>query len=67
MDAINEFKKKTNEIFSRFIDPYFHLLRREFEKPIHHHYEYLISSMFSEKIFENDKRGDTSFELPINI
>ncbi|MDM1410716.1 hypothetical protein HX038_08100 [Myroides odoratimimus] len=63
MNAVNEFKKKTNKLFSRFIDPYFHLLGREFEKPINHHYEYLLSAMFSEKIFENNKRADTGFDF----
>lgn len=63
MDAIREFKKNTNKIFSRYMDPYFHLLGREFEKPINHHYEYLISSMFSEKILNNEKRENTSFDF----
>jgi hypothetical protein len=63
MDALREFKKTIDPIFSRFIDPYFHLLGREYEKTIEHHYEYLISSIFSEKILENSGRENTNFDF----
>lgn len=63
MDAIREFKTKYKDVFSRYIDPYFHLLGREYEKPITDHHEYIISAMFSEEIFDNNKRENTSFDF----
>lgn len=63
MEAMKEFKKNTHPILARFMDPYFHLLGREFEKSIKHHYEYQISAMVSEKILEKDTRTKDGFNF----
>lgn len=41
-----------NELLQNYMRFYLQLLGREYSKPVKHHYEYLISALFSEKIFD---------------
>ena len=61
--AFLEFKEKNSKVLGDFMEPYFHLFGREFSKPVEHHYEYLISSMFAERILYNQKNTGSSFEI----
>lgn len=42
-----------NPIMFNYMTMYFSLLASEYTKKVGHHYEYLLSSLFSERIFEN--------------
>ncbi len=61
--AFNEFKKTHDKVLTDHMEPYFHVLGYEYSKPIKHHYEYLISAMFSEKILNNPQNKGTSFDF----
>lgn len=61
--ALSEYWKNHDCLLNDFMEPYFHVLGHEYSKPIKHHYEYLISSMFSDRIFDNEKRENTSFDF----
>lgn len=50
-DSFNSQFKGTSKIFKNYIENFFKLLGREYTKPVEHHHEYLITSLFSEKIF----------------
>jgi len=50
--AFNEMKKRFHPLFGLFMDGYFNVLNHEFSKPINNKKEYLVSSLFSERIFE---------------
>ncbi len=41
-----------NEMLKSFLEPYLYILGYEFSKPIKHHYEYYLSSIFSESILK---------------
>ncbi len=47
-----EDKLKNNELLQNYMRFYLQLLGREYSKPVNHHYEYLISAFFSERIFD---------------
>jgi hypothetical protein len=70
--SINEAVQKTttefeenngnsSQLFIEWSRQYFKLLGREFTKPISHHYEYLISSLFSERILKIRNDPNPSF------
>lgn len=50
--AYKEIKRKEHPLLREFMDGYFNLLNHEFSKTIQNKKEYLVSSYFSEKIFE---------------
>ncbi len=63
MNAFLEQQKKLRPELADFLVPFFKILGREFSKPISHHYEYLISALFSSKLFSNQKRENTEFDI----
>ena len=63
MKAVLEFKQKNDKMLTDFMEPYFYILGQEFSKPIKHHYEYLISSLFAESIFDNPQNKNTRFDI----
>jgi len=50
-----------SSLFQNYMRYYFKLLGREFTKQVGHHYEYFISALFSERIFENHQDPNASF------
>lgn len=65
-DALNAFYKlqiNKNEILKNFLEPYLYILGHEFSKPIKHHYEYYLSSIFSEKILEKSENRIDRFKM----
>ncbi len=63
MAAFLELKKNQNQILGNFLEPYFQLLGREYSKPINHHYEYLISALFSTRLLEDNNNRGTYFDI----
>lgn len=62
--ATQAFEKNAEKNSKLFIDwsrHYFKLLGREFTKPISHHYEYLVSALFSERILQVRNDPNPSF------
>lgn len=58
-----ESTKKQNKLLTEFMDRYFFILGKEFSKPNNHHFEYLISSTFSEDILDNPQNKNTNFDI----
>lgn len=56
-NAFEEHGKYNSPLFMNFMRYYFKLFGREFTKRVNHHYEYYISAIFSERIFER-RLGD---------
>jgi hypothetical protein len=50
--AFEEHGNYNSPLFMNFMRYYFKLFGREFTKRVNHHYEYYISALFSERIFE---------------
>ena len=63
MTAFLEYQKKQSKVLGDFLEHFFQLLGREFSKPIKHHYEYLISAMFSNRILDNPQNKGTNFDM----
>lgn len=63
MEAFKELKGKQSKLLADFIEPYLHILGHEFSKTVKHHYEYLISSLFSEKILSAYTLKNTRFDI----
>ncbi len=61
--AFEEIKTVNNKLFMEHLEPYLHVLGYEYSKPIKHHYEYLVSALFSEKILNNPINKGTSFDF----
>lgn len=61
--AFDEFRKANDKVLIDHMEPYLHVLGYEYSKIIKHHYEYLISAMFSEKILKNPQNKGTSFDF----
>lgn len=59
--AFEEYGELNSKLFVEWSKHYFKLLGREFTKPVTHHYEYLISSVFSERILEIRNDPNPSF------
>ncbi len=62
-EAFENNKNFSSPLFKNYMRHYFKLLGREFSKTINynnpnHHYEYLISSLFSERIFARSEEGE---------
>lgn len=57
--AFSELKNRFHPLFGLFMDGYFNILNYEFSKPIKNKQEYLISSLFSERIFEEREKNWT--------
>ena len=55
-EALIEFKrqfKNLNPLFTKFAESYFNILGYEYSKDIKHHFDYMISALFSEQIFSH--------------
>jgi hypothetical protein len=54
IQALNEFNKQNDPLLSHYMKNYFDLLSREYSKSVapENHYEYMLSAILSEKIFE---------------
>lgn len=65
--AFEEIAKKNMKIFFDILRHYMKILGREYTKPVNHHYEYLITSIFSERILKirNDPNENFNFDLII--
>lgn len=63
MRAFIEFKKTHPKPLVSFMEAYFVLVGSEFSKQITHHFEYMISSMLSERIFDNTNRKGTPWDI----
>jgi len=63
LKAFQDLKGQQDETLVSYMDSYLKVLGREFTKSISHHYEYFISSMFSESILDNSTRIDSPFEF----
>lgn len=59
--AFEMYSENNSRLFVEWSRHYFKLLGREFTKPVSHHYEYLISSLFSERILEVRNDPNPSF------
>lgn len=63
MVAFIEYRKKQSKVLGDFLEHFFQLLGREYSKPINHHYEYLISAIFSNRILDNPQNKGTNFDI----
>ena len=65
--AFEEYGNYNSQLFMEWSKHYFKLLGREFTKPVNHHYEYLISALFSERVLEvrNDPNPSFNFDCII--
>ncbi|MBK6983460.1 MAG: hypothetical protein IPH32_01285 [Bacteroidetes bacterium] len=64
-NAFSAFEKdfsKYPPIFKEFMASYYKLLGREYSKTVNHHYEYLISSLFSERIIEGASNFNVNYD-----
>ncbi|WP_116786861.1 hypothetical protein [Flavobacterium psychrotrophum] len=52
LNFFEKYKESWQTELIDFIEPYFHLLGREYEKKISHHLEYVVSAIFSEQILQ---------------
>ena len=65
--AFEKYGDNHSKLWVEWSRHYFKLLGREFTKPVSHHYEYLISAMFSERILKirNDPNPSFNFDCII--
>lgn len=65
--AFDEQEKYNSPLFMNFMRFYLKILGREFAKRTSHHYEFLISALFSEKVFSlhNELNDDFRFDCII--
>lgn len=64
--ALQGFLKSTryqNKYLTQFMEKYLFILGKEFSKTVVHHYEYLISSIFSEDLLDNPQNKNTNFDI----
>jgi hypothetical protein len=59
--ALDDLDNYNSPLFVDYIKYYFKMLGKEFTKKINHHYEYYISSLFSQKILEVDDNSIPDF------
>src|SRR5690606_11632621 len=65
-NAVKSIEAQYDPLFLKHIHTYMKLLCNEYSKPVSHHYEYLISAIFTETIFDvNDDNPDFNFECII--
>ncbi len=57
--AFDDHENFNSALFLNYTRYYFELFGREFTKRVTNHYEYLISALFSESIFENQGNSNT--------
>jgi hypothetical protein len=60
--AFEEQGEHVSPLFMNFMRYYFKLLGREYTKPIKHHYEYIITALFSEQILDRQAADDERFK-----
>ncbi|WP_429391683.1 hypothetical protein [Mucilaginibacter lappiensis] len=61
--AVTALSQHQHPLGARYMNNYFALLAREFSKPVSHHYEYLLSALLSENIFDlEDPNPDFDYE-----
>lgn len=63
LNAFYDLEINKNPILKSFLEPYLYVLGYEFSKPIKHHYEYYLSSIFSEKILEKSENRIDRFKM----
>ncbi|WP_367769184.1 hypothetical protein AB3G33_10695 [Flavobacterium sp. WC2421] len=63
LNAFYDLKMNQNETLKKFLEPYLYILGYEFSKPIKHHYEYFLSSLFSEKILKKAENRNERFKM----
>lgn len=60
--AFEEHGNFNSSLFMNYMRYYFKIFGREFTKKVSHHYEYYISSLFSERIFDQTKGANKEFK-----
>lgn len=60
--AFEEYGNYSSSLFKKFMRYYFKLFGREFTKRVNHHYEYYISALFSEQVFQRRRDIDKEFQ-----
>lgn len=60
--AFEEYGNFNSSLFKNFMRYYFKLFGREFTKRVNHHYEYYISALFSEQVFQRKRDIDKAFQ-----
>lgn len=60
--AFEEHGNYNSPLFMNFLRYYFKLFGREFTKRVSHHYEYYISALFSERVFQRRRDMNKEFQ-----
>lgn len=60
--AFEEHSNYNSSLFMNYMRYYFKVLGREYTKKVSHHYEYLISALFSERIFAQHEKESNDFK-----